>query len=653
MADAVNASPEDQDEDQRANLECAEFKQYSLETFDSGICSLSPCEDSCSGGDDCYSSSQENLVESQVDNQSDTGTSFMLRETSIDGPQQSNDDKRKQSRLDNAPHQKKLKCKDAHLFHSNDDNATFYPSPVAEAPSMPSSSHLPLQTEGNKDVLKNMVQSADCINETCMQTLGKDGSIVGGHVSSDLWTENSSQEEKTSEQGASELDYVPTETFPMKLQDVLPIPDFPNFHPAPGDYKAARFDHNGGCLKLPERGVKLLIPPYAIEQGQTQVVYVYFSKERSHVLPAKNREVPLTPTIFCGPHGVKFKKQVLLTLPHCAANARKNWKFTTYSTDTKINEAAKFEADKSVLQIVTKDSVTVFTDHFTGFGCSGSDQQSHDPEEEMVLGKENIPDDLGKHVTIVPYFQRKGKDVIIRVHACYSFQLKDVYEDEDKMGGKQSDVPRQLELVDGEGDLVISVKDLDVGVNQGMNQALTNSEDTVVKCISFRNLWHGFRQSLTFVVQAIPNGQFRCSVLAQQKFNVKFQITEFISPVSVPCRRNYKSDDNPTSLPYSLVRDLSLELDVPSEFGCDWRGFANEIGLSANEIMGLQASTGRERSSPTEKLMFFWRQQQEQIGEAEIRSLYDIFRKIRNNSAAGEVKRAYPNFSFPVHTDEK
>jgi hypothetical protein len=79
-------------------------------------------------------------------------------------------------------------------------------------------------------------------------------------------------------------------------------------------------DHNGGEVMLADTGIKLVIPAGAIDEGKAEVVYLallgnpkYAPKE------LKDDETFLTPVVMCGPHGLRFKKHVLLVLPHCVA----------------------------------------------------------------------------------------------------------------------------------------------------------------------------------------------------------------------------------------------------------------------------------------------------------------------------------------------
>ena len=79
-------------------------------------------------------------------------------------------------------------------------------------------------------------------------------------------------------------------------------------------------DHHGGEIILPGTGIKLVIPEGAIDVGKTEVVYVALLGNPDYRPSLDNDdETLLTPVVMCGPHGLEFKKNALLILPHCVA----------------------------------------------------------------------------------------------------------------------------------------------------------------------------------------------------------------------------------------------------------------------------------------------------------------------------------------------
>ena len=79
-------------------------------------------------------------------------------------------------------------------------------------------------------------------------------------------------------------------------------------------------DHNGGEVILTGTGIKLIIPEGAIDVGKTEVVYLALLGNPEYAPKLLNDdETALTPVVMCGPHGLRFRKYVLLILPHCVA----------------------------------------------------------------------------------------------------------------------------------------------------------------------------------------------------------------------------------------------------------------------------------------------------------------------------------------------
>ena len=79
-------------------------------------------------------------------------------------------------------------------------------------------------------------------------------------------------------------------------------------------------DHNGGEVILTDTGIKLVIPEGAIDEGKTEAISLALLGNPEYAPnEMKNKDISLTPVVMCGPHGLRFKKHVLLVLPHCVA----------------------------------------------------------------------------------------------------------------------------------------------------------------------------------------------------------------------------------------------------------------------------------------------------------------------------------------------
>ncbi|XP_070547124.1 UNC5C-like protein isoform X2 [Ptychodera flava] len=115
---------------------------------------------------------------------------------------------------------------------------------------------------------------------------------------------------------------------------------------------------------MEDEDVVLYIPPDAIEKGQRQPVFCHLSDFNS--VSSDSGMVPLTPTVNCGPDGVNFEREVVLTIPHCATNAE-SWKFTGVTETT--DGALITLPDENLM--VNNSSIVLLLRHFTLFGAKG------------------------------------------------------------------------------------------------------------------------------------------------------------------------------------------------------------------------------------------------------------------------------------------
>ncbi|XP_006816391.2 uncharacterized protein LOC102805577 [Saccoglossus kowalevskii] len=214
--------------------------------------------------------------------------------------------------------------------------------------------------------------------------------------------------------------YSETQRCPFRI-DISQIHGVPSANkPDSCSYEAAMFDQYGGTLKL--RDVQLYIPPGAIPEGTERQVYICVTNEDAHQSRVKRNTVAIAPTVFCGP-SQKFNDNVFLTVPHCVGEQRK---FVPVITQTDLNEKTDYlQAEDNVLR-VSDDSIIFMVDHFTGFGAEGE------------------PDAI--YVLFVPFLERRGPDMILRLYGIRPYSLEECEKKENKLGGKQADIERKLQL---------------------------------------------------------------------------------------------------------------------------------------------------------------------------------------------------------------
>ena len=84
----------------------------------------------------------------------------------------------------------------------------------------------------------------------------------------------------------------------------------------------------GGRLCIPDSRVSLLIPEGAIPRGTMQDVYIAVCRDDRQIpnLSLHNPKTTLlSPTIICGPPGLKLKKPVILSFEHAARATMYDW----------------------------------------------------------------------------------------------------------------------------------------------------------------------------------------------------------------------------------------------------------------------------------------------------------------------------------------
>ncbi|XP_077996450.1 uncharacterized protein LOC144449747 [Glandiceps talaboti] len=422
-----------------------------------------------------------------------------------------------------------------------------------------------------------------------------------------------------------------TQSFPKLYDGIIPIPGFPEFDPEPGDYAAATFDHTGGHLKLPNKGVHLFIPPMAIKEGGTQTVYMYVSDNKKHKPHlSDDGQISLSPTVFCGPHGLSFEEDVLLTLPHYPATYRSE-KNMVQCTNTEINEVTKFEEPGDIISIVNKESqsVTIITNHFTGFNIPQPAQIDNDQDEncnDSMQQDIDVDNDGGfMYISIVPYIQRKGDDVAIRLHACPREAIEDVVIEEEQLGGMKADLVRHLRLLKGKDDISATLT-----LQDGTHEKQTR----VMYC---DKLFHGIGTSKTFIKHNAGFNQFRCSVNVKQIGQieeVQFEISEPAVHASTPKTHRSRAAEVNTCMPYFLERDIWLRLEA-EDFENVRRTFLSKLlKMEPKEVEAIM-----RKENPTKTALGIWQTRHGQIEEKEYLLLHDFFFKYQRNDICGILRR--------------
>ncbi|XP_038067216.1 uncharacterized protein LOC119737166 [Patiria miniata] len=186
------------------------------------------------------------------------------------------------------------------------------------------------------------------------------------------------------------------------------------------NFAAAMLDSHGGCLSIETLDVHLFIPPGAIPADESpKRVYIYvqgsLTSGRSH----------LTPYVYCGPSGFHFRKDVFLTLPHCAKDVLDK-QFTFEKSTSEGTESIQDPADGIVL--VDSDSLTLSMDHFCGIGAFGEIN--------------------AKSMLVCPFIRQSSDaeevDIHVRVFDNMKINLQEVESEENAIGFVLAGPPQEL-----------------------------------------------------------------------------------------------------------------------------------------------------------------------------------------------------------------
>ncbi|KAM7451780.1 Netrin receptor unc5c [Porites harrisoni] len=265
-------------------------------------------------------------------------------------------------------------------------------------------------------------------------------------------------------------------------------------------------DHNGGRFTIGDTGVSLIVPPQAIPEGHTEGIYIAImdqEKDHPHITA---KESLLSPVVKCGPNGLKFKRPVVLSLPHCALLEDGAWNLKVQYNETESGAPAdwkqlidinKQDGSDPCLALLEPNMVYLMVDHFTSFAVTGNSAAS-EPAKKIV-----------KIVAYVSPPAQANGDCVVRVYCVGDLpvHLENLHSQEtERLKGITREAPQPFYFIDGGGDLLVNLTDNHPGwKNTGVDQ----------KKIRFKHIWEGIEsmpsRSFTFslVDKSVP--QFRAS----------------------------------------------------------------------------------------------------------------------------------------------
>ncbi|XP_038045859.1 netrin receptor UNC5C-like [Patiria miniata] len=210
------------------------------------------------------------------------------------------------------------------------------------------------------------------------------------------------------------------------------------------------FNEKGGSLSLDEYGVHLTIPRGAIALGPPQQVYIYVDPTAPQKGAVESTVVSLSPTVKCGPEGLRFKESVVLSFPHHAVLVGQT--YDNLGVRMRHDDLQDRQREDGNPALVTEKEVFVLADHFTNFDLVGT--PTHGSSIRMKVAA------FGGVLGV------RCRQYAFRVHVWNDDTNVEQYvirEEEQRMNSKMLDVSRKILFVWDSGNLAVRVSDLNGG----------------------------------------------------------------------------------------------------------------------------------------------------------------------------------------------
>ncbi|KAI8490290.1 toll-like receptor 6 signaling pathway [Branchiostoma belcheri] len=371
------------------------------------------------------------------------------------------------------------------------------------------------------------------------------------------------------------------------------------------------FDSEGGHLVIEGTGVRLFIPPGAINDGAEQQVTISISSEECDKPTLAEGQARISPVIRCSPHGITFQKSVALSFPHTGETS-KGKAIRPVITNTDRGHEAGYEdmrKDHGARAIVRKSDCVVFLDHFTGVTLV---EESPCPDEG-AKGVSGSDDSTDKPLYAIPFWTLTSSgDVVVRVRLC---QKRDdakqtAYEDEQACGGRPCDGPPVTLYVQVRNGTKARVQLVMDNVRPGWA-----SVDGLEKVIDCRRIFTDDEvQQCSFLLERCSDGdghnsnRFRCRLQFIPEGNEDAQTTYVSVLTDEPPPLSPKQDfavrpKRPPCLPAGTRKELCRLLDPSNPRGNDWRMLSCELNLQLDSFDIQLFKEHSDKRSPTFQIL--------------------------------------------------
>ena len=385
-------------------------------------------------------------------------------------------------------------------------------------------------------------------------------------------------------------------------------------------FSSTFIEHSGGELVLTGTGIKLVVPEGAIDEGKTEVVKLALLDNPAYAPKEKDGDISLTPVVMCGPHGLRFKKHVMLVLPHCVAvsdELEENFRVLCSNTapeiapDWKEIFNNKDKPNKDVFCNMGQQQFYIFLRHFSWYTIHGE-------------GRARNFSIQAYHTTLhQPNEEFKVRIYFVPILRDSNVGQKRVDDAEEKLHGTLSDARKMKIFHKKGGDIMVEA--IEISGGWLVNQTIQTQSHKVLSVCREESPNHTFR----FKHMTQRPEEISCTFIISQA-NCKFD-----SPVDISMSNHFKAEirraqiqkrndnerqDLATSMSsgfsesvesmmtaafitVKLQRYLSQLLDTDTFGVSNWKDLAERLGCDLKFIRWLDR---RRIESPTEKLLMHW-----------------------------------------------
>ncbi|XP_005995538.2 UNC5C-like protein [Latimeria chalumnae] len=391
-------------------------------------------------------------------------------------------------------------------------------------------------------------------------------------------------------------------------------------------------DHKGACLMLVNTGISLEIPPGAVILGRTERVSLVLVWDLLDSPELTDSQALISPVVYCGPHGISFKRPCTLTFKHCASNSMQ---VKAYLSDTHLLASKKWSAIKAKSRTkacVTRDECQIQLSHFSLYTCVLEACGKVEVRKWLQLAIFCSPLTTGQtHIQVRVYFLNNTP--------C---ALQWAIANEQPFTGSLCGPLQLFEFAGNTKSLLLVLKYISEGWE--------NTDESSSQLVPFLHIWHGKCPFRSFCFKKKQNevlnpklGEIIVTMHTYQsglqdkyveilRFHTSEKGSKFLTvPTPIRCNR----------IPRELFEQLQMLLEPSTVTGNNWKKLASQLGLCGTKIRYFSC----QQSPAAATLEIF----EERNGS--LQELYGLMVSIERLDCAEVIKDYLSRTQVPSGTD--